>query len=101
MKGAMLRKKTDLSNAKILSTDLSNAQFVESTEPEEGAILKKTIIDDCNLKGIDFSYTDLRGTIFQNITQWNARTNFEGADCQETTVKNSKKKHKGRKKHKD
>lgn len=74
---------TDLANASLLGTNLTNADWA-APDKESGVNLDGAIIDGAILIGTNLSHTCLNGAIFRNITKWDQRTNFEGVDCQGT-----------------
>jgi uncharacterized protein YjbI with pentapeptide repeats len=82
MSGSRLWHRTDLSEALLLETNLTNANW--EGPGKEGVNLEEATIDGAILIGTNLSHTRLNGAIFRNITKWDQRTNFEGADCQGT-----------------
>ncbi len=70
-------ERTDLRGATLVMTNLTNADW-------EGVNLEGANIFGAILIGTNLSHTRLNGAIFGNITKWDERTNFEGADCQDT-----------------
>lgn len=87
MSGSRLWHRTDLSEALLLGTNLTNANW--EGPGKEGVNLEGATIDGAILIGTNLSHTRLNGAIFRNITKWDQRTNFEGADCQGTQFDSS------------
>jgi len=82
MSGSRLWRGTDLRNAVLLRTNLTNADW--KGPDKYGVNLEGATIDGAILIGTNLSHTRLNGAIFRNITKWDQRTNFEGAECQGT-----------------
>jgi len=70
-------ERTDLRGATLIRTNLTNADW-------EGVVLEGANIYGAILIGTNLSHTRLNRAIFRNITKWDQRTNFTGADCQGT-----------------
>lgn len=80
LNASLFLRGTDLSNAFFWHADLTNTVF--SDMKQGGAKLDGAVFDATNLVGTDFSYTLLKGAIFRNISDWDDKTNFQGANCQ-------------------
>jgi len=80
MSDSRLWHRTNLNKALLFETNLTNADW--EGPASEGVILEGATIDGVILIGTNLSHTRLSGAIFRNITKWDNRTKFEGADCE-------------------